>query len=178
MLLRELKTNVYRQEKYHKQRNRFCPPPALTPQHSSAGVDEATNTSTAEKKSGEQNCDLHVEWNDTLVIIPELSLVLPKDHEDGFVISSMREPCDQYVSLWSFGSSGLGYMHHEFLRKYPNWTMQAYGQDPPAFDSPRDIHAFRNIWLKDDKVRGEMTRRFYQSFVGSWMTFKQLSTHV
>jgi hypothetical protein len=152
MLLRELKTFVYQQQQFRY----LCLPSSWDVLH---------NMTVAQ--TGKKKCQFQqqlVDWNDTLVIIPEFSKVSPKDHEKGFVISSIREPCDQYISLWSYGSNQVGYMYNKFLQKYPNWTLQAYGQDPPTFDSPRDIHAFRNIWLKDDKVKGEMTRRFHQSF--------------
>ena len=30
------------------------------------------------------------------------------DQRQAFVLGSVREPCDHYVSLWAFGSAGLG----------------------------------------------------------------------
>lgn len=102
--------------------------------------------------------------NDSLVIIRESETVYDEDREMGYVISSIREPCDHYVSLWSFGSSGGGGLFHKSNMTRPEWTHQAYGRDPPTFCSPRDIDAFRNIWLRDEKIQGLIARRHMISF--------------
>jgi hypothetical protein len=158
MLLREFKTNVYQQTQYHKEYRYICSPPP------SMAIEQNSTSDATTLKGQKKKCKFHVNLNDTLVIIPEFSKVYLQDHNQGFVISSIREPCDQYLSLWSYGSNHAGMLYNDFYKKYPNWTMEAYGQDPPTFDSPRDIHAFRNVWLKDKKVKGLMTKRFYQSF--------------
>ena len=87
----------------------------------------------------------------------------------GFVIGGVREPCDHFVSLWAFGSAGKG-----ALRKMTqNQTLGLYGRDPPTFDSPRDLEAFRE-WLRHPMIEGIIQKRFDGSYVeGSHKT-----THV
>ena len=57
-----------------------------------------------------QNGTLHTAINadTTFVRIRESSSVTPVEQKHAFVISSIREPCAHYVSLWSYGSSGQG----------------------------------------------------------------------
>ena len=102
--------------------------------------------------------------DETYVYVGEDTTVKPKHHRRGFVISSMREPCDQYLSLWSFGSKGKGYFRKKSEETRYNWTMAAYGQDAPLFDSRRDIEAFQKIWLKDPQIVGKMRYRFIRNF--------------
>ena len=102
--------------------------------------------------------------NDALVYIHESNRVTPEIQRKGFVISSMREPCDHYLSLWAFGSAGKGHFYKEKKEKLPSWSKEAHGQDAPTFDSPRDIHAFQNVWLRNSTVRGLIAWRHYKSF--------------
>lgn len=46
--------------------------------------------------------------NITYVRIREASNVNPTEQQHAFVISTIREPCSHFVSLWSFGSTGRG----------------------------------------------------------------------
>jgi hypothetical protein len=105
-----------------------------------------------------------IDTNTNMIGITEWQTVTSQDQQRGFVISNMREPCDQYLSLWAFGSTRRGHMYNTFDRKDHNWTMKAYGKDPPAFDSDRDIATFQNDFLRNDKVRGLIAGRFHQSY--------------
>lgn len=103
-----------------------------------------------------------------LYVKEELELITEFEQSRAFVISNIREPCSQYVSLWSYGSSIQGQFYF-YLKKLKNtrsniWTRKAYGQDGPLFDSERDIHAFRHVWLRDKDVKGVVAQRFASQF--------------
>lgn len=93
--------------------------------------------------------------NDTIVFIKEFDVVNPHFHQRAFVISSIREPCDHYLSLWAYGSTGKG----AFQR-----NVDGYGKDAPYFDSVRDIHAFRHTWLRHPIIKGRLGRRHRKYF--------------
>jgi len=92
--------------------------------------------------------------NDTLVYIREKFRAYPIFQQYAFVISSIREPCDQYLSLWAYGSTGKGSFHY----------LDGFGKDAPYFDSPRDIEAFRHDWLRHPEFEGIIAKRHDQSF--------------
>lgn len=102
--------------------------------------------------------------NDTAVVVDEFDFLSEKVQKDAYVISSIREPCDHYVSLWSYGSHHAGGMYDDFHQRYPKWTEKAYGKDPPWFDSEQDIHAFQYVWLRDSKVQGSIANRHRLSY--------------
>ena len=119
-----------------------------------------------QNQSSEERDDFNfINPDNSLVIINELEKepISIHDHKMGFVISNMREPCSQYVSLWAFGSIGKGGLYRELLKKDYNWTLTAYGQDPPTYESERDVQAFRR-WLKSRHIANLVTKRFEQSF--------------
>jgi len=95
------------------------------------------------------------ERNDALMYIKEFDTADPIIQRRAFVISSIREPCDQFLSLWAYGSSGRGALHR---------NVDGYGIDAPYFDSPRDIDAFRHDWLGNREIKGMIARRHHQSF--------------
>ncbi|KAL7465347.1 hypothetical protein ACHAXS_005673 [Conticribra weissflogii] len=95
------------------------------------------------------------ERNDALMYIKEFDTADPIIQQRSFVISSIREPCDQYLSLWAYGSSGFGALHR---------NVDGYGQDAPHFDTPRDIDTFRHTWLGNKEIKGLIARRHHQSF--------------
>lgn len=76
--------------------------------------------------------------------------------------SIYREPCDQYLSLWAYGSSKQGALYN--LYGQTQWSKAAYGQDAPKFDSPRDISAFRQVWLKSPRIKGIIGKRHSTSY--------------
>jgi len=100
--------------------------------------------------------------NDALVYISEFNTAKSTFQRAGFVISSMREPCDQYLSLWAYGSSKQGALYNSY--KQTQWSKAAYGKDAPKFDSPRDISTFRQVWLKSFRIRGIIGRRHSASY--------------
>ena len=107
---------------------------------------------------------IHINPNDTLIIIPEFERVSKKHRQKGFVISNMREPCDQYLSLWAFGSAGHGGLYTRSKNKFYNWTLDAYGHDSPNFDSKEDIQRFQHKWLQDRNILGLIARRHLKSY--------------
>jgi len=102
--------------------------------------------------------------NDTLILIPEFNRVRKHHRQKGFVISHMREPCDQYLSLWAFGSKGKGGLYEELKMDNYNFTVDAYGHDSPTFDTKEDIRRFQHKWLRDQKVIGLIARRHRESY--------------
>lgn len=115
------------------------------------------------------NLDELTHRNDTLYVINEFDPVRPVTRTKGFVISSIREPCDHYLSLWSFGSHGAGNFRNQFRsKKYKgtldDWVYQAYGKDPPTYDSERDVYAFQYVWLRSRVVKFEIAKRFRKSY--------------
>ena len=96
------------------------------------------------------------------------------DQRQAFVLGSVREPCDHYVSLWAFGSAGLG--------GWQKHGSQFHGKDRPRFDSARDVAAFRK-WLRAPKISGVVAARFRDSyqdknaamFVDCWVRTEDLA---
>jgi len=107
---------------------------------------------------------IQIHPNDTLIVVSEFNRVSKKHRRKGFVISNIREPCDQYLSLWAFGSAGKGNLYHGFKKKLYNWTLDAYGHDSPTFDSKEDIQRFQQRWLPDRNILGLITRRHRMSY--------------
>ena len=86
-----------------------------------------------------------------------------------FVIGSVREPCEQYVSLWAFGSAGGGAFSRECKRQFSNDSKTAeycgtLGTASPLFDSAEDVVRFQQ-WVQHPLVAGVITRRFQQSYI-------------
>ena len=100
--------------------------------------------------------------NQTLFLVQEFEYLFPETRKYAFVISIIREPCDHFISLWSFGSSEAGGLYSENKRQDPEWTKLAYGQDAPLFDSERDIDSFRNVWMK--RYKTEIGGRFMKYY--------------
>jgi len=100
----------------------------------------------------------------TLIVVHESQSVGMLHRQEGFVISSIREPCDHYVSLWAFGSGGHGGLHRRSEKRNYNWTLAAYGHDSPAFDSKEDIKRFQQLWLPDPNIRGLIAERFREGY--------------
>jgi len=115
-----------------------------------------------------QHNNLHGKWwedpsrnESCFVLVTEFDSTGVQDRtKGGFVIGGVREPCDEFVSLWAFGSAGKG-----ALRLESSMKEELYGRDPPTFDSPRDLEAFRK-WLRHPKVEGNLIqKRFDKSYV-------------
>jgi len=54
-----------------------------------------------------------------------------------------------------------------------NLGKELFGRDPPTFDSPRDLEAFRE-WLRHPKIEGIIQKRFD----GSYVEGSNKTTHV
>ena len=102
--------------------------------------------------------------NDTFcfVHIRELKKSDRKDRERGFVISSIREPCSHYLSLWAFGSAGCGRLH-SLMNEKGGITNESYGEDAPYFNSSADVVRF-NTWLRSEDTFGILQRRMMTSY--------------
>ncbi len=80
------------------------------------------------------------------------------DRLHGFVIGSIREPCSQYLSLWSWGSLGNG-----AFRKEEVTNPDLYGVSPPYFNTTADKDRFLT-WMKDPLVVGSIGARIKDSY--------------
>ena len=80
------------------------------------------------------------------------------DRLHGFVIGSIREPCSQYLSLWSWGSLG-----HGFFRKKEVTNPDLYGVSPPYFNTTLDKNRFWD-WMQDPSVVGIVGDRVTASY--------------
>jgi len=71
--------------------------------------------------------------------------------DDFFIIGSIRNPCDYYVSLWAYGAEGHGRFKHRIAggRK----SQRVYRTKSKAKDSPKDVQAFRR-WMRLISVPG------------------------
>jgi len=123
------------------------------------------NTTLLTNETGRNDtAAIQINSNDTLIVIPEFDRVSKLHRHKGFVISHMREPCDQYLSLWAFGSAGKGELYEGLKRNRYNFTVDAYGHDSPTFDSKEDIQRFQQKWFTDRKIRGLIARRHLASY--------------
>ncbi|OEU06752.1 hypothetical protein FRACYDRAFT_253530 [Fragilariopsis cylindrus CCMP1102] len=96
--------------------------------------------------------------NNTFIHIGEFSRTTAQDKERGYIIGTIREPCSQYVSLWSFGSFNNG-----AFRNYQVRDTELYGQSPPYFNTTEDIQRFHK-WMNHPSVIGEIGRRVTVSY--------------
>ena len=70
---------------------------------------------------------------ENLIIESEFETVVPADNES-FVVGSVREPCDYYVSLWSYGAAGQGSLHKKLNQSCGSDCF--YGTDSSPAASP------------------------------------------
>ena len=96
--------------------------------------------------------------DDVFVHFREFTRTTPFDRTQGFVIGSIREPCSQYVSLWSWASLGNG----EF-RKETVTDQSLYGRDFPYFNTSDDKERFQK-WMEHPKVSGIVGNRVRDSY--------------
>lgn len=66
------------------------------------------------------------------------------------------------MSLWAYGSTKQGSLYVSYRKT--QWSKAAYGKDYPKFDSPRDINAFRQVWLKSSRILGIIGKRHAASY--------------
>ncbi len=63
--------------------------------------------------------------------------LLPADCRDRFVIGSVRNPWDYYVSLWSFGGGGEGGLHQRLTRRHLRRAWRGLPRLAPLLDELR-----------------------------------------
>lgn len=96
--------------------------------------------------------------NNTFINNGEFSRTTHQDKERGYIIGTIREPCSQYVSLWSFGSLSHGHFRNQIL---PDTKL--YGTSPPYFNTTDDIQRFHK-WMNHTLVIAEIGRRVNASY--------------
>ena len=119
--------------------------------------------------------------HDTLTVRPEAAKVTPADRANHYVIGLVREPCSNYVSLWSYGSYGHGEFHRAITAYSSNGDVSAkvyYGEQPP-FVSTADVARFR-AWMDLPAVQGIVTGRFLNGYsanphVDCWILTEHLA---
>lgn len=98
-------------------------------------------------------------------IVQEHESVLEKDRQRFFTVGSVRNPCEYYVSAWSFGSKiddgteKKGYLRFETLPEYRGVS--------EGFDTPEDKEHFQK-WLRyampEGAAPGLLTSRMMWSY--------------
>ncbi|OEU23437.1 hypothetical protein FRACYDRAFT_233608 [Fragilariopsis cylindrus CCMP1102] len=96
--------------------------------------------------------------NNTFINNGEFSRTTHQDKDRGYIIGTIREPCSQYVSLWSFGSLGHGQFRNQILP-----DTELYGTSPPYFNTTDDIQRFHK-WMNHTLVIAEIGRRVNVSY--------------
>jgi len=96
--------------------------------------------------------------DESFLHIGEFARTTHIDHEHGFVIGSIREPCSHYLSLWSWGSLGKG-----AFRKREVTNPELYGLSSPYFNTTTDTKRFA-AWMKDPSVVGTVGNRIKASY--------------
>ena len=94
----------------------------------------------------------------TFMHLKEFARTTHFDRLHGFVIGSIREPCSQYLSLWSWGSLGNG-----AFRKSVVTNPDLYGVSKPYFNTTSDRDRFLT-WMKDPLVVGTVGARVKDSY--------------
>lgn len=92
----------------------------------------------------------------------EFSPLLKSDVRKDFVIGSVRNPCDYYVSLWAYGSDHGGAM----MARVPKENRYLYANTSATRNSSTDIHRFHK-WvrmLNQPGHPGVMSVRFARSY--------------
>lgn len=116
-----------------------------------------------------------------LTVLSEIATVTPAHRDSHFVIGLVREPCSNYLSLWSFGSEkkgGLRASLHDYTKKYKMNTSLYYGSRQP-FVSSTDISHFR-AWMDLPGVQGTIMGRFLNGYsstppVDCWVFTERLA---
>jgi len=83
-----------------------------------------------------------------------------KQQMRGFIISSIREPCSHFLSLWSYSSASR---HGQFGSGHKE-IRHLLGKDEPFYNSSADIARFQE-WMLTKPVSGLMMKRYTKSFL-------------
>ena len=105
------------------------------------------------------------------VVVTEFKSSGSLAQQRGFVISSIREPCAHYLSLWSYATvnkkSGFRSGQHRKLKDLED----LYGKDTPFFNSSQDVTRFQR-WMRHDKVTGLMMSRYNHNYLPTQKRFQ------
>ena len=92
---------------------------------SPSNLKNKNNSSSVSSFSSNNNNNTDTDTiNNTFIHIGEFSRTTAQDKERGYIIGTIREPCSQYVSLWSFGS----FNNNGAFRNYQVRDTELYGQ--------------------------------------------------
>lgn len=78
------------------------------------------------------------------------------DQRRCFVVSSIRDPCDYYLSLFSYGRGGHGALRNKLLRKFSNEPEMR-----TVYEGARFNHTKFDVWL--NHTAGIYSERVYNS---------------
>ena len=84
-----------------------------------------------------------------------------KDRMEGFIIGSIREPCDQYVSLFTYASGHHGGVWHQATKH--KRLANLIGEDGPMFNSSSDVEKFHGF-LKHRAVFGRVHKQLNRNY--------------
>eukprot|EP00435_Cladocopium_sp_Y103_P072326 s1543_g39.t3 len=108
-----------------------------------------------------------------LRVIPEAEAVHLQPLKRAFLVGSVRNPCESYLSLWAFQSDPrrrAGLMS-DLKRRRPEDYARLVGKDASSdYTSPKDIQRFRT-WIRflahDQISLGLMSGRFYGKYIST-----------
>lgn len=108
-----------------------------------------------------------------LRVIPEAQAVQLQPLKRAFLVGSVRNPCESYLSLWAFQSDPrrrAGLMS-DLKRRRPEDYARLVGKDESSdYTSPKDVQRFRT-WIRflahDEISLGLMSGRFYGKYIST-----------
>ena len=110
---------------------------------------------------------------DALTVVGEFARTSTSSQQRSFIVSSIREPCSAYLSLWAYGVAGLGQFREDCA------TPELYY--PPDGNPSASLHAdMFHSWLATP-ARAVFQKRFDTSFpdpsaVDCWVRVELLDT--
>ena len=108
-----------------------------------------------------------------LTVVGEFARTSTSSQQRSFIVSSIREPCSAYLSLWAYGVAGLGQFREDCA------TPELYY--PPDGNPSASLHAdMFHSWLATP-ARAVFQKRFDTSFpdpsaVDCWVRVERLDT--
>ena len=108
-----------------------------------------------------------------LTVVGEFGRTSTASQQRNFIVSSIREPCSAYLSLWAYGVAGLG----QFREHCANPTLYY----PPDGNPSASLHAdMFHSWL-EGPARAVFQQRFDLSFpdpsaVDCWVRVERLAS--
>ncbi|CAK9039614.1 unnamed protein product, partial [Durusdinium trenchii] len=106
-----------------------------------------------------------------LLVVPEASALHSQYLPESFVVGSVRNPCESYLSLWAFQSDPMRHagLMYDLRRKSPKDYLRLVGLDAASnFTSQQDVQRFRD-WIRflaHGSVKiGLLSGRFYGKYI-------------